>query len=110
MINATLCTTNSKEPWAANVDFEVDGSTWTVGLSAEYAHYKNILQNKNVVVVYKTANFEMLAKGTAHLSEPNANKIAKATIGLNWLRLVENGTTSDNTDVSEIERIVISHT
>jgi hypothetical protein len=73
MSNATLCSTNGNEPWAANVDFQAHGSTWIVGLSAKYAHYKNILENSNVVIVYKTASFEMIAKGIASLSEPDTD-------------------------------------
>jgi hypothetical protein len=110
MINATLCSTNRDEPWAANVDFEVDGAVWVVGLSAKYAHYKNILQNSNIVVVYKTSDFEILAKGTTSLSEPDEDQIATATITLTWLRLVENGATVDHTDANKIEEIVRSHT
>lgn len=110
MINATLCSTNGTEPWAANVDFEISGSTWAVGLSTKYAHYKNILENSNVVVVYKTPDFEILAKGIASLSEPDVDQIATATITLTWLRLVENDTATDYADTDEIERIVISHT
>jgi len=109
MINATLCSTNREEPWAANVNFEVAGSTWTVDLSTKYAHYKNILENKNVVVVYKTADFEILAKGTATLSEPDTNHIATATIEITWLRLVEKDAVTDYTDVKEIERVTNSH-
>ena len=109
MINATLCSTNSTEPWAANVDIEVHGSTWQVGLSTKYAHYKNILGNKNVVIVYKTTSFEILARGIASLSEPDTNQMATATINLAWLRLVENNTTVDYTNANEIEGIVISH-
>lgn len=109
MINATLCSTNRKEPWAANVDFEVDGSTWVVELNTKYAHYKNILENKHIVVVYKTASFEIIAKGTASLAEPTPDHVATASISLDWLRLVENETTTDYTDSNEIERVVISH-
>jgi hypothetical protein len=110
MINATLCSTNGAEPWAANVDFQIHGSTWVVGLSAKYAHYKNILGNKNVVIVYKTADFELLAKGVASLSEPNADEMATTTITLTWLRLVENDTVADYAESSEIEHVVNSHT
>jgi hypothetical protein len=109
MINATLCSTNREEPWAANVDFEVNGSKWVAGLNAEYAHYKNIVANNNVVVVYKTPSFEIIAKGTASLAEPLTDNMAIATVTLTWLRLVENGVVNDYTDATEIERIVNSH-
>ncbi len=106
MINATLCSTNNTEPWAANVNFEVEGSTWIVELNAKYAHYKNLLENKKVVVVYKTPDFEIIAKGTANLTLPTEDDVAKASITLNWLRLVENRNTNDHTEKNEIERII----
>lgn len=108
MINATLCSTNREEPWAANVDFEVNGSTWVTGLNTNYSHYKNIVQNQNVVVVYKTSDFEIIAKGTTSLSEPNTDQVAVATINLTWLRLVENESLNDYTNPSEIEQILES--
>ena len=110
MINATLCSTNTVEPWAANVYFEVNGTEWTVELSTKYSHYKNLLQNRNVVIVYKTADFEILAKGSAILSEPDIDEVATATISITWLRLVEKDNTIDYTACSEIEQVVLAHT
>lgn len=79
MINATLCSTSREEPWAANVDFEVQGATWTTTLSTAYAHYQNVVVNESVVVVYKTQGFEMIAKGSARLDEPADDGTALAT-------------------------------
>lgn len=110
MINATLCSTSREEPWAANVDFEVHGTAWVVELHTKYTHYKNVVENSNVVIVYKTAGFEIIAKGTASVGEPTSDNIAVASISLNWLRLVENDTVTEYTDTAEIERVVVSHT
>jgi hypothetical protein len=109
MITATLCSTNGEEPWAANVAFEVQKSVWTTKLNTKYAHYKNLTQNNNIVVVYQTPSFEILAKGTASLSEPAVDEVSIATITLTWLRLVENGETADHADITEINEIIKSH-
>ncbi len=106
MLLATLCSTNNTEPWAANVNFEVNGLIWIVKLNSKYAHYKNLLENNKVVVVYKTPNFEIIAKGEAALTEPSLEDISVASITINWLRLVENNNTNDYTERSDIERIL----
>lgn len=108
MINATLCSTNGQEPWAANVEFEVKGVKWIVSLNTKYAHYRNIVANENVVLVYKTPAFEIIAKGKASLSNTNLDHTATATITLTWLRLVENDTLSDYIGINDIERVLSS--
>ena len=107
MVNATLCTTNSDEPWAANVDFSVMSNSWSTQLDVKYQHYKNLCTNNHVVIVYKVLNLELIMKGVAKLTSIKDGR-SLASITVTWLRLVENSTVSDFDSVDDITQLFIT--
>lgn len=109
MINATLCTTNTQEPWAANVDFTVAGAEWLTVLNSDYAHYKNLTVNNKAVIVYKTQGFEIIAKGLASVADPDSEGFATAAVTLTWLRLVEDGAVQDFDQIAAINKAIATH-
>lgn len=108
MINATLCTTNTQEPWAANVDFTVAGTMWSTIVNKNYTHYKNLVLNENVVIVYKTSEFEIIARGTALLASPDEEGFAAVTITVTWLRLVEGDRMQDLDQADAITEAIVT--
>lgn len=92
--NATLCSTDGNEPWAANVDLTLSEEVITTKLKTSYAHYKNISSNRNVVIVVKNQDTELIVKGSASVKEINDDK-ATLSIQPTWTRVVENGKTRD---------------
>jgi len=99
--NATLCSTNGTEPWAANVDFVLVNNTLMTQLKTSYTHYKNIVKNGNVVIAYKELGSEILIKASATVSGHEEN-IATVIIKPTWARLVKSGSTNDTSDSNEI--------
>lgn len=106
IINATLCTTNGNEPWAANVDLEVLDGTFIVNLDINYTHYKNLMNNTNVMIVYRNATLEILIKGLA-TSIKQENDDATVTIKPIWLRLVETDNMDDISDPEQIKTVLV---
>lgn len=106
MINATLCTTSNTEPWAANVDFAVDGANWSTTLNSNYAHYQNLAANNKLVIAYKIPGLELIAKGIAELSQPDTEGFAPVAITLTWLRFVENDSIQDFDSPEQIAKII----
>ncbi|HSX01740.1 MAG TPA: hypothetical protein VLI05_00320 [Candidatus Saccharimonadia bacterium] len=106
MINATLATTNGLEPWAANVDFSIEGTNWSTTLNPAYLHYKNLVSNPRVVIVYKASDHEIIARGLAEMPYESAAKPSRITINTTWLRLVENGKIQDYDSKSDIYEVL----
>ena len=104
-LNATLCTTNANEPWAANVDFMLTDGLFITKLNVNYAHYKNLVVNKNVVIVYKTALLEILIKGIGKFTEYKGDNVT-VSIKPTWLRLVENDDMNDASEPQDIQAIL----
>ena len=103
--NATLCSTDGKEPWAANVDMDFLENEIMTRLKTNYAHYRNIFNNGSVVIVYKYSGMEILIKALATINKLEGN-IATVTIRPTWIRLVENGSTNDVSDTNDIINIL----
>jgi hypothetical protein len=103
MINATLCTTNNKEPWAANVNFEVNNIDWSTTLKTKYAHYSNLQTNKSAVIVYKDGDLELIIKALADVSDSlQQEEDVNVSFKVNWLRLVKDGNISDLKEETDI--------
>lgn len=105
-INAILCTTNGHEPWAANVDLAVLDGTFITDLNVNYTHYENLINNANVVIVYKNTTSEILIKGLAASIKRDSDN-ASVTIKPTWLRLVEADDMSDTSDFEQIKAILV---
>lgn len=67
MITATLCTTNSSEPWGANVEFKLEESKLSTTLATKYTHIHNLQTNPDAVIVYSKDNLELIIKNKARL-------------------------------------------
>jgi hypothetical protein len=100
-MNATLCTTNNTEPWAANVNFEINGANLSTTLKIKYAHYSNLKTNNHVVIVYQGKDHELIIKALATVVEVSKEE-AKVLFEATWLRLVKAGKVSDFKEESDI--------
>lgn len=101
MINATLCTTNGNEPWAANVNFQLDGINWSTTLKTKYTHYANLRTNNSAVIVYKDGGLELIIKALADLADSSEEDM-EVIFKITWLRLVRDGEVSDFEEVAGI--------
>jgi hypothetical protein len=106
MVNATLCTTNNEAPWAANVNFDAAGAVWSVKLNTNFEHYKNLLINKRVVIVYKRPELELILKGHAELAEVD-DQLCLVRVSVDWLRVVEQNEVRDLDSLDEIRATVV---
>lgn len=101
MISATLCSTNTDEPWAANVQFSVSDNKLKTTLKPEYTHFQNLSVNQHAAIVYKYRDVEIIMKAEAEIQDHLTGETDFTVI---WLRVVRHGTIQDSNKIDEIKK------
>ena len=107
MIRATLCTTNGKDPWGANVYFEIKRNKLVAILKTKYSHFQNIKSIPRAIIVYQNDNEEVIMKAQARFDDSNeiSEKI-KTIFEIEWLRIIKLNETIETTDLGTILNVL----